>query len=434
MAEFDEPMDLATLGPNRFYITDPSGASPGGQYSGGSTVVFTPDEELRPLTPYTVFLSEWVADLAGNGIWGGATSWHFTTGPTGVGSWQPMSSVGAPRPDFLQIAVWTGTAMVAFGNLGSDNPLYVYGGRYDPASDAWAALSTTGAHHYSNFSGAWTGKELAVWGGDYLTDWPPVYAYTDEGNLYDPVADSWRPMSKVGAPSGRKGAAAVWTGTELIFWGGSTGVQTIWDGGRYDPATDTWRSMAVSTAPVLVTNDLRAFWTGSRVLVVGRSVGSYPYGLVVDLYDPVTDTWSAASQAGAPSFRTGYAAVWTGSELLIWGGSQDGGACYSPLTDSWRPMSTTGAPPRRNRGVSVWTGDRMFVWGGCGEGDYGGLYDPIADTWVIATSFKSPQKRFAQGLWTGTEVLIRGGPDVDPFDPYSGNQTNSASSGDRFRP
>ena len=79
---------------------------------------------------------------------------------------------------------------------------------------------------------------MVVWGGDsnlYL----PTQSFFNSGGRYDPVADRWTPTSITGAPAARTQHAAVWTGTEMIVWGGSPTV-----GGRYDPSTDTWRPVA----------------------------------------------------------------------------------------------------------------------------------------------------------------------------------------------
>ncbi len=38
-------------------------------------------------------------------------------------------------------------------------------------------------------------------------------------------------------------------------------------------------------------------------------------------FNPVTGMWSALPTAGAPSARFGHSAVWTPSELMLWGGT-----------------------------------------------------------------------------------------------------------------
>jgi hypothetical protein len=47
----------------------------------------------------------------------------------------------------------------------------------------------------------------------------------------------------------------------------------------------------------------------------------YPYNYFGDgaRYDPKTDTWSSLSITDAPTPRAEHSAVWTGSEMIVWG-------------------------------------------------------------------------------------------------------------------
>ena len=38
-------------------------------------------------------------------------------------------------------------------------------------------------------------------------------------------------------------------------------------------------------------------------------------------YNPSTDSWTATSTTNAPAARVDHTAVWTGSEMIVWGGS-----------------------------------------------------------------------------------------------------------------
>ncbi len=86
----------------------------------------------------------------------------------------------------------------------------------------------------------WTGTELVVWGGSRTTE-PGITEPLADGAAYDPASDTWRML----APSplaGRSGAGVVWTGAEiLVLATQSGGVLPTRDGAAYDPATDTWR-------------------------------------------------------------------------------------------------------------------------------------------------------------------------------------------------
>src|SRR5207245_4343058 len=102
-------------------------------------------------------------------------------------------------------------------------------------------------------------------------------------------------------------------------------------------------------------------------------------------YNPTTASWTSTSTANAPTARYDHTAVWTGSEMTVWGGySPDGGGTvntggrYNPGTDSWVSTSTTNAPTRRRYHTAVWTGSEMIVWGGELSSEYmntGGRYN-----------------------------------------------------------
>ena len=94
-------------------------------------------------------------------------------------------------------------------------------------------------------------------------------------------------------------------------------------------------------------------------------------------YDPSTDNWTATTMMRAPTGRELPTTVWTGSEMIVWGGySYDGsdnywntGGRYNPGTDSWVTTSTTNAPDGREFHTAVWTGSAMIVWGGFDGGE-----------------------------------------------------------------
>ena len=127
--------------------------------------------------------------------------------------------------------------------------------------------------------------------------------------------------------------------------------------------------IAESRAPSL--EDFRA-----KVQTKSRNVPNANYTLPTISYAATgctPDTWTRTSTANAPTRRVNHTAVWTGSEMIVWGGcdsffrcnnvSNTGGKYY-PGTDSWTATSTTNAPDARYLHTAVWTGSEMIIWGG----------------------------------------------------------------------
>jgi N-acetylneuraminic acid mutarotase len=132
----------------------------------------------------------------------------------------------------------------------------------------------------------WTGKEMIVWGGT-TRERDAQSVYFENGARYDPEADAWRPISTIGALKGRVSTFAVWTGTEMVIWGGVNDVQAsgvndpnryIATGARYNPATDTWTEMTVTGAPPARLTC--GVWTGEGLLTFGGYNGTH-----------LNDTW-----------------------------------------------------------------------------------------------------------------------------------------------
>jgi N-acetylneuraminic acid mutarotase len=127
----------------------------------------------------------------------------------------------------------------------------------------------------------------------------------------------------LGAPSGRIGHTAVWTGTKMIVWGGfdSTTVDAN-TGGQYDPAGDSWLATTTTGVPS-GRNSHTAVWTGTQMIVWGGDVGP-GVASTGGRYDPAADSWLATTTAVAPSARSGHTAIWANPKMIVWGGFGQG--------------------------------------------------------------------------------------------------------------
>jgi hypothetical protein len=321
-------------------------------------------------------------------------------------SWRAIPA--GPAPFVGHTAVWTGTEMIIWGQYSIGYP--ASGGRYNPATNSWTATSDVNAPvtRYTH-TAVWTGTEMIVWGG-HLNE---AAGLLNDGGRYDPTTNSWRRTSAAGAPGPRELHTAVWTGSEMIVWGGDTGLGRTSSGGRYDPASDTWVSTSEVNVPGIRSLHT-AVWTGTEMIVWG---GEYSDGSVNTggRYNPSTDTWTPTSLADAPGIRSRHTAVWTGSRMIIWGGGPlytNTGGIYDPFVDAWTPTSMSGAlPDGRESHAAVWTGNEMIIQGGHQGGQpfngHGGRYDPALGTWIPMSSLGEPiATPGCTAVWTGSEMLV----------------------------
>ena len=116
--------------------------------------------------------------------------------------------------------------MIVWG--GNDVGVFNTGGRYNPVTNGWTPTSTTNAPGgLFAHTAVWTGTEMIVWGG--IDD---NGSYSNTGGRYDADANSWTLTSITNAPTGREEHTAVWTGSEMIVWGGSSFGQNFGTGGK----------------------------------------------------------------------------------------------------------------------------------------------------------------------------------------------------------
>jgi hypothetical protein len=280
-------------------------------------------------------------------------------------------------------AVWTGSRLLVLRGVNVKDSSRA-AASYDLAADAWTPIPADPLPHgLGRATAFWTGRELLVWEIDHRLGaaFDPVRGrwrrLTRAFPL--PVAARYRPAT---VWTGRE--VLVWGGCD------SGGVRyheqavqcddargsgdELADGAAYDPATDTWRTIARSPLPAR--DRPVAVWTGTEMLVWGgvtpAAGGAGPYGAA---YDPARDRWRVLTDAPiAP--RSNHTAVWTGTLMLVWGGQSldsgsefhGDGAAYDPQRDHWATLPA--APvPTRDRHHAVWTGQELLIWGGCCQGD-----------------------------------------------------------------
>jgi hypothetical protein len=297
---------------------------------------------------------------------GGFSFFDFATS-----SWRDLSADGFPWVALQSGEVlWTGHLLVGWGGQIGQGAHYQVltnqGAFYDPRTDRWKAMSTSGAPIARALAGnIVTGDDrIFVWGGAVRSvvqttvppDDPEAKALTmtpgltcpsqdplecsfGDGAIYDPASDRWTGIASAGAPSPRMGHIMAWTGTHLLVWGGNVYLPgpsyalwtTLADGALYDPSTGTWTPTAPYPAPV--TANLGPYWRDGRLVVSTffydparnewRPVAPLPSGKFdYQTFDPINNRWlSFPARAGAPEQPV---QVFTGQYLFEWGGWRAG--------------------------------------------------------------------------------------------------------------
>ncbi|HLD98680.1 MAG TPA: kelch repeat-containing protein, partial [Bdellovibrionota bacterium] len=363
---------------------------------------------------------------------------------TSQAGWNPGAATALAGRAFHS-AVWTGSEMIIWGGQNAASS-FSNGARYNPILNSWTALSNLAAP-------AARSRHTAVWAGNLPTPLMIVFGGIDEtgtalnsGAMYDPNSDTWTPLPALGAPEARYGHTAIWDDVrkKMIVWGGANAEAVIASGLGYvfDPAAGANGSWSLINDGLGQTPSARyghsASWTGAKMLVWGgcgaKNAGtSCQIGAETDtggIFDPQTASWIATSVAGAPSARFQHASVWTGTEMLIWGGAIDptgleagivttnSGGYYAPPAgiagDTWTGTSIAAPPDARRLPLAFWNGTGAIFWGGMTDSGTGSILQN-GNVWSAMSTVGAPTRTFGTaGIFTGTadrRMIVFGGSD-----------------------
>jgi hypothetical protein len=243
---------------------------------------------------------------------------------------------------------------------------------------------------------------------------------------YDPTWDRWRVIAP--APISPTFAEAIWTGDEMMVFGGVSqgGLRNLSDAAAYNPVTKTWRSLA--DLPYGLEREAEAV-LGDGVVYAWPSWFGHAEATPAPLaYDLDTDSWQPLLTPEGLDTPASPSLVWTGHELLAWGlapsfdNDQGIGVAFEPATGTWRPLPAAPLEPTRSEDgneasqAATWTGSEMVVWTGWIGTEWEApttlivAYDPNTQTWRHLDPAPVPSIGLWHRplIWTGTQLLVYG--------------------------
>ncbi|MDF1597733.1 MAG: hypothetical protein P1T08_16760 [Acidimicrobiia bacterium] len=240
-------------------------------------------------------------------------------GPAVMAAYQPAADTwrvieggpGAVREGYTLL--WTGTDLIIWGgNSGDMLAGPTLGAAYDPTTDRWRAIRESPIAPRTGHQTVWTGEEMIIWGGRGSCagkDSTCVEDLTD-GAAYNPATDTWRTLPTSGDL--QSSAVAVWDGDQILFWSQDECTRRCLVGEAYDPQTDFWLQLPDPPAPA--TSDLyRALWIGDRALLWNQDGTALTY-------QPNTATWQTLPPYPSADRRFFLTLGWTGQAVIVWGG------------------------------------------------------------------------------------------------------------------
>ncbi len=341
----------------------------------------------------------------------------------------------APRSDHAQ--AWTGAEYVVWGGAnGAGDAYFASGGRWSLKTNKWTTMASppTGLERRSSATAVATGLAVLIWGGQveggYTTS---KTAARNTGFAYFPATNDWTPMAA--SPLSKRSAhAAVWTGTQMIVWGGadlSLSPPEFADGAAYDPSTDKWALLP--PAPIGARQFHAMSWNGTEVVVYGGMRGSLePLGDGAT-FNPSTGVWKKISAPPVGRHFSGVALTTSGifaaGGFTVVGAAEiQSDALLLAYATGWSKTpsisSASLSNPARVFPCAWCRASTCWTWSGCSsdgsatsflgklKAEPGGVtFDLTKSTWAAMGSAGEPTPRAARPVDTGAFVVVWGGTD-----------------------
>jgi N-acetylneuraminic acid mutarotase len=281
---------------------------------------------------------------------------------------------------------------------------------------------------------------VLVWGGFGETTLAGQSLNVPEkgGASYNPVTRTWAKLPN-GPLSDRRDPSAVWTGNQMIVFGGqNTADKTLLSGATYTPATKTWARMPVfpgtrlGGVPVATTS----VWNGKQFVVwatfeerryIGNNTTEISPRKVMAEWTPGTSHWRELAEPLRIA-TVGATSMWTGTRVVLVNGTDclPGESCapsfdYTPESSFLPRSGKWGELPQSivlaGNGPTLWTGQAILTLnlgaeiGGSKQNlspGQGAAFDPARKRWISLPSAPIVGLLAPTYIWTGNSFVVWG--------------------------
>jgi N-acetylneuraminic acid mutarotase len=340
---------------------------------------------------------------------------------------------------------------------GYDSSLLDTAELFDPASNTWTTAAPMLTGRTNQTATLLSNGDLLVVGGDSE---PEVDNDYRSAEMYDSVNNTWTSISTPAELQVAERAVLLQSGQVLLLGRFGTSMNNASQGAAiYNPVTSTWRMVAPPNqsfgngTPILLANGNVLFIGGYISEEVSHPFVEDLYTVLnsVEIYDPLTDTWStgapmqqARAQETATLLSDGNVLVTGGAGAISTGSAGHGSVAsveiYDPQSDTWSSLAPMHLPRVEHTATLLSDGDVLVAGGSdCGPESclgFGGsgdccaassaeIYEPATNTWSLTEPVTTGDDHLATAL-PGGGVLVIGGsflplpmPDLDTAEIYA---------------
>lgn len=267
-----------------------------------------------------------------------------------------------------------------------------------PRPGTWRPLPPAPLASRVNYSLVWTGNEMIIWGGFDAVNRPQL-----DGAAFDPEDGTWHPLPFTAGRDAAK--VSVRAGSEVVFVSSS-------ETRRYDPEERRWRAGPVVPLPARHGMHDRLVTVDDTVVVISEPYDREQPSAVFTLTPGETE-WTRLPDIPI-TVTPAHTVLTTDEDLLVLGpssGDQDT-AVYLPLAapTAWRAFSPPPGLPHDLVSLSGVAADGMIMlWGATADSDaqahgYAAVHD--RNGWRRVQPGPLRPARTVTVLWTGERMLV----------------------------
>jgi hypothetical protein len=208
---------------------------------------------------------------------------------------------------------------------------------FDSATDSLRRASPDTLGPRAGMTVVSTGQNCFLWGGfradeaKYLSNTADTLAsirenmsVRNDGAIYSPATDSWQPIATENAPSARAFMHGVWTGQDVLVWGGSSEnfpsvskklerEMGVW---RFSPSLNRWTALGNQPGEPPYNADERPVWTGRHMFFWKPIDAEFSFQ-----FTPDENKWSRIPMPFGFNFRINafwdHNVTWAGKKLFV---------------------------------------------------------------------------------------------------------------------
>ena len=363
------------------------------------------------------------------------------SGAESATNWSPAGSLSSARAAHTASLLPGSRVLVVGGETNTPGTQNVLARAeiYDLSANKWIDAGSMNIGRRNQTATVLPNGQVVVIGGELGRAGTGTSTTTPTAEMYDATSNSWRTLAPAASSRSQHTATLLPDGRVLVVGGLAVATdgapaQAVSSSEIYNPQTNTWSP--TGSLSLARNGHTATLLPDGRVLIVGgaslASSGTAAPTASVELYDPVTNSWSATGSLA--SGRQGHTAtLLPDGKVLVVGGQTDlsrGGnltfvsaglaalvpsssaEIFDPQAKAWKPIASLSSE-RSGHTTTLLPSGQVFVVGGVGKVGDAPLatserYDPAADRWVSAAAPTARAQHTATLLPDGS-VLIVGG-------------------------